>query len=170
MRLAIIENGTVVNILRCTAGMIPPEFEGAPVAAEDTRIGDAWDGRSFMPAPPPAVTSEQVNAERERRLDAGTVISVAGYGDIPVEGRLKDQIAYLGVLSAARDAASGGGQPANLKFRDRDNVMHSLTPAQMVALMTAARSYAQRIYEASWILKDQTPIPQDYQSDTYWEI
>lgn len=124
-----------------------------------------WDGSSWVP---PAATPGQVNTERTRRLEAGTVIDISGYGPVAVQGRDQDQITILALETSARDLMAAGVVDPVVPFRDRDNVQHMLTPSQTVDLMRKAKSFAQLIYQSSWDLKDGDPIPQDYTDDKHW--
>lgn len=118
---------------------------------------------------PPAPKDSQVDAERDRRLAAGTVVAVSGYGDIAVQGRVQDAVNYLALESKAAKLELQGVTDPVLPFRDRDNVMHTLTPAQVVELIEAGVTHAQSVYAAAWALKDDAGgIPQDYTDDGYW--
>lgn len=67
------------------------------------------------PAPPPLTPEEariamqeQVNAERNRRINAGVTVSVTGYGDIPVQGREEDRINMLAARGVGTVSEDGG--------------------------------------------------------------
>lgn len=109
-----------------------------------------------------------VDAERDRRLVAGATVTVAGYGDIPVQGRERDMVVYASLELTAMQMDAAGVTTAALPFRDRDNGQHLLTPAQMLDLMAQAKTAAQAIYAAAWNLKDGAPIPADVTDDTLW--
>ena len=113
------------------------------------------------------ITPAQIDAERDRRLRAGQIITVTGYGDVAIQGRQQDMVTYANLaMRAAQRVQAGDTTP--MQFRDRDDVIHSLTPAEMVELMNKAGEAATQIYAASWVLKDSDPIPQDYTDDTHW--
>jgi len=111
---------------------------------------------------------EAVNTERTRRLELGTTINVTGYGLIPVQGRDQDQITILALENSARDLQAAGITDPVIPFRDRDNGDHILTPSQVLELMRKAKTFAQTVYQASWVLKDADPVPEDYTDDKYW--
>lgn len=169
MRLAIVDNGVVTNIITVSAGAVPPEYQDMPEATAAARIGGTWDAQNgFSPPAPKPITPDAVTAERERRLKAGTVITLAGYGNIAVQGRQQDMISYMALRDQARTLAANGETQSVLQFRDRDNVMHSLTPQQVIDLVGAGQAYASDVFAASWVLKDADPIPHDYADDAYW--
>lgn len=112
--------------------------------------------------------SAQVTAERDRRLHAGTIVNVSGYGNIPVQGRPADQINLIALGDTARDLSAGGVTAAVIPFRDGDNVNHDLTPAQMLEMVAEGKAAASAIYAAAWALKDGETIPSDFADDAYW--
>jgi len=114
------------------------------------------------------ILSDKVNKERRRRLEVGSVITVTGYGDIPVQGRDQDQITILALELSAKSMKDAGITTASIPFRDRDNGSHMLTPDQCLELMSKAKQHAQAIYVASWNLKDMAGIPKDYTNDKWW--
>lgn len=110
-----------------------------------------------------------VFAERDRRLHEGLRITVSGYGEIPVQGRQSDMIAYIAIKDAARDLAAQGVTDPVITFRDAKNTIHHLTPAQAVELISRGQAAAQAIYAASWaMLDDPAGIPDDYAADARW--
>ena len=111
---------------------------------------------------------EAVGTERTRRLKLGTTIDVTGYGLIPMQGRDQDQITILALENSARDLMAAGVTDPVIPFRDRDNGDHILTPPQVLELMRKAKAFAQTVYQASWVLKDADPVPEDYTDDKYW--
>lgn len=137
------------------------------------------------PKPPPALapdpTPDQVeaqkraaiNAERDRRINAGVTVSVTGYGDIPVQGREEDRINTLALKDTARDLIAAGITDPIVPFRDGDNVLHMLTPAQTAELANKGKTAAAAIYQVAWAMKDGTApfeagIPDDITDDQWW--
>ncbi|WP_051202677.1 hypothetical protein [Sediminimonas qiaohouensis] len=125
---------------------------------------DLVDGAWVLQPPSRAA----VFSERDRRLRDGAVVTVSGYGDVPVQGREQDKIAYLSIKDAARDLIAQGVTDPVVPFRDATNVVHSLTPDQAIELISKAQAVAQEIYKASWALLDADAIPQDYDADARW--
>lgn len=156
-----------------------PEFGLVPFTArgdsDEPHVAEIWaalmernDVAPYeAPAPTPG-TSMQVDAERDRRLAAGVTVDVEGYGPVPVQGRQVDQTNLLALKDTARDLIAASITAPVIEFRDGANVMHSLTPAQMVDLANKGKAAAAEIYAAAWALKDNPPIPADYAADAYW--
>lgn len=111
---------------------------------------------------------EQVMIERDRRIAAGAVVSIPDYGDVPVQGGGSHDrnMQALGQVALAR---TGAGDITTITlFRDAQNVMHELTPPQVMHLWLGAVAATEAIYAASWALKDMADIPADYADDEYW--
>ncbi len=109
-----------------------------------------------------------VNAKRDRRLAAGAMISLAGYGDIPLQGRAGDQINLIALGDTAHDLIAAGVTAAVIRFRNAQIVMHTLTPAQLLEAARRGKEIAAAIYATSWAMKDGGDIPEDYAADTNW--
>ena len=140
---------------------------------QDRTFRDAWffDGDSVEidTTKKQEILSGMVNEEREKRLKAGTSITVTGYGDIPMQGRDQDQITTLALEASASALKAQGVTSASLPFRDAANGNHMLTPDQTLELMGKAKKFAQDIYQAAWALKDDPAgIPDDFTEDKYW--
>jgi hypothetical protein len=114
-----------------------------------------------------AARAAGVNAERARRLEVGGVLAISGYGSVAVQGRDQDvaNMANLGLAAQARIAAMSS---APFQFRAADNVVHVLTPEQMFALWQGSLALVERVYAASWTLKDGASIPADFADDAHW--
>ncbi|QKV20229.1 DUF4376 domain-containing protein [Oricola thermophila] len=114
-----------------------------------------------------------VNAERDRRIAAGNTFTIAGYGDIPITGTVRDQIVLDALRSKARDLQDSGVTDPVMTLRGADNVTHSLTPEQMVALVDAGMAWIEAVMAVSWAMKDGVGdftdgIPADFAADRYW--
>ncbi|MFN7125299.1 MAG: hypothetical protein ACK4M8_05410 [Allorhizobium sp.] len=126
-------------------------------------------GNLFVLPPAQAPSSDDVNSERDRRIDAGTTVTVEGYGPIPLQGREKDQRNMLGLQAAASMRLAAGDNITLTKFRDAENVDHMLTPSQIVELWSKGAAWISDTYEASWDIKALDPIPADYATnESYW--
>lgn len=120
-----------------------------------------------------AAQHKAINAERDRRINAGVTVSVTGYGDIPVQGREEDRINTLALKDTARDLIAAGITNPIVPFRDADNVLHVLTPAQTAELADKGKTAAAAIYQVAWAMKDGTApfeagIPDDFTDDKWW--
>jgi hypothetical protein len=78
MRTALIENGTVTNVILAGDTYTPPK-NVTMVASETAQIGDAYDGTTFTsPAPPAPTAAQQGSALKERAqvaLDASDMVA-----------------------------------------------------------------------------------------------
>lgn len=174
MRCAQISGGLVTNIILADN---PDDFN-AVSCGDDVSVGWQFDDGEFSkPAsvPPPYVpkSGADVNVERDRRIAAGTIITVAGYGDIPVTGSKDDKDVFLARRIRAREAETGGVTDPVFVFRDRSNNIHHLTPSQMVELCDKGIDWIEAMMIRSWEMKDgaapyQAGIPDDLDNDSHW--
>lgn len=121
----------------------------------------------------PRPTGDEINAERDRRIEAGATFEVTGYGPVPLQGRLKDQINLQARVIAAQGAKAQGVTDPILLLRDADDVNHMLTPDQMIELVGKGVAWIEATMQVSWDMKDGTsPFedgpPHDYAHDSYW--
>jgi hypothetical protein len=112
---------------------------------------------------PKAITSQQINDERDRRIVAGKTIN-----GVYVTGRDVDARNLTNLALAAQLRISQGDVSTLTTFRDGNNVDHELTPPQVLGLWQASATYVSDLYAASWALKAENPIPADYSSDVRW--
>lgn len=147
-----------------TASASDDEEAGRELHAAILAAGDA---AAYVPPPPEPVTGDDVNIERDRRIVAGLFVATTGGPTVAVQGRDVDQmnLTNLGMMAEARINA-GDATPFN--FRDAQNNIRSLTPAQMREVWQQSVAHVEAIYAASWALKDNPPIPQSYADDAYW--
>lgn len=111
---------------------------------------------------------EEVHAERARRIREGKTVTLAGHPDpVVLQGRDEDR-ANLSDLFNVAQALKAAGSTDTIDFRDRDNVIHTLTPDQIIELFLAGSSYVSACYRASWDLKAMDPPAPDPTDDTHW--
>jgi hypothetical protein len=164
MNFAIIEGGKVVNIAKADAPLADNW-----IATETAGIGWTYDGETFTPPMPPPATNSDVNAERARRLVAGTTVIVTGHGTVALSGRDEDTRNLQGLAFAAQLRLSHGDTTHQTTFRDAENIDHVLTPAQVLEMWSLGSAWIEQVYAASWSLKGtQGGIPADYANDGYW--
>lgn len=164
MKYAIIENGKVTNIAKADAPLADNWVE-----AGSASIGDLWDGQAFSAPASPLPTTIDVNAERARRLVAGTTVTVTGNGPVALSGRDEDTRNLQGLAFAAQLRLADGNNTHQTTFRDAENVDHVLTPAQVLEMWSLGSAWIEQVYAASWALKDASGgIPADYANDGYW--
>ncbi|MBO9458978.1 hypothetical protein [Labrenzia sp. R5_0] len=134
----------------------------------------------IIPFVAPPKEGSDVNDERDRRILAGTVITVTGYGNIPVTGTKDDKDVFLARRMIAAEVAANGVTTPVFVFRDRENAIHNLTPSQMVELADKGFSWIEAMMVRSWEMKDGTGayayvdeenaggIPDDLDNDSHW--
>ena len=110
-----------------------------------------------------ASTEAAVNAERQRRILAGTVID-----GVHVTGRDEDALNLTNLALVAQLRIAGGDMTTPTVYRDGNNVDHELTPPQMLALWQQSAEYVSALYAASWAIKAMDPMPEDVTADALW--
>jgi len=171
-RCAEVVDNVVTRILMYEVGRQPKHLVEATDGAE---VGGTYDGSTFTPKPLYASQSERdealkgkVNNHRDLLIQEGLTVSLTGYGEVPVMGRPEDRVNILALSDTAQDMADANKTSAKIPFRGADNTMHQLTPSQVQELTRKVKEYAQAVYSASWDLKDNPPIPDDYADPKYW--
>jgi len=107
----------------------------------------------------------EINAERQRRIIAGTVID-----GVRVTGRDEDARNLTTLALAAQMRIGMGDATTPTTYRDGDNVDHELTPPQMLALWQQSAEYVSALYAASWAIKAMEPPPEDVTADELWPV
>lgn len=122
---------------------------------------------------PIAVTSFDVNKERDRRMQT---FSFAGkiFGLRMDKGELAN-VSGAGTLSLA--AIVNGAQPGNLRWANpdadfgwiaEDNTLMPMDAQTTWAFASAGAAHRQKVIFAARVIKDMSPIPVDYADGTYW--
>lgn len=110
----------------------------------------------------PEVTSDDVNDERTRRIEQGSLFTVTGIAQqIRVTGRPEDMDTLLALVVTAQLRISQNDNTVT-QYRDGNNVDHMLSPAQIIELWGQSMAWVERVYKASWDIKAMSPIPADY--------
>lgn len=159
----------------------PPEADTDILALAALRRGDAsqeqldlvaatWGYEVTVTVGP---SGSAVNAERDRRILAGSVFAVPGVGPVPLLGRPQDQSVYLALLFRAQAYRAALVTAPALTIRDAANTNHVLTADQMIVLVTSAMNWFEAVMKVSWAMKDRTApflegIPADFADDRYW--
>ncbi len=114
----------------------------------------------------------KVNAERDRRIDAGFTWNGKTFQS--------DRDSRKNIAGAATSAVSyivGGGSPDEVYWQSpdtpfvwiaTDNTEVQMTPAQMIAFGNAAMAHKKAHIFAARTLKDMAEIPADFADDKYW--
>ena len=162
-----------------TTGDVPEHIlQGYPEGTVEVPIKPGvayeWAGKvwAYVPPDPAEVLARArvgVDAERTRRITRGNAFPVVGIAKpIPLEGRPQDQTVYLALLTRAMGYKSAGVTAPVLIVRDAADVIHQLTPDQMISLVGQAMGWFERVMAASWALKDAAEIPENYADDKHW--
>ncbi len=115
---------------------------------------------------------EQVNAERDRRINGGFV-----FGGVEYQSRPEDRENIAGAATAALGAIVAGAQPGDLRWHGgtedftwiaADNTMHTMDAQTVYAFGQAAMAHKQAHIFAARTLKDADPIPGDFAGDQWW--
>lgn len=169
------------GVFHIPAGCTDREPPPIPTGQIARLVGDDWlleeapgapDIPGFTLPPTPeqirAAQNAAVMAERDRRIEAGTVINVAGHGAVNLQGRQVDRDNLSDLAMGATLRIGMGAGDGLTAFRDRDNTIHQLNQAQILDLWMQAATYVSAVYAASWALKDGETIPDDFADDQYW--
>lgn len=128
-------------------------------------------GASLVDAIEPA-TTQDVNAERDRRIVAGFTFQGVHYQSRP-EDRENIAGASTSALGAMMNNAAPGdyrwhGEPSDFVWIASDNTEHPMDAQTMFSFGQAAMAHKQAHIFAARALKDADPIPSDFALDSYW--
>lgn len=143
------------------------EFQDA-----DQPIFDAMDQevKDALQATLSASRGAELNAERDRRIVEGTVFTLTGYTlPVTVPGHDKERGVISDLANYARDLLAANDTATLIYYRDKADVLHGFTAAQMIELWRQGRAWVEYIHFVSWTMKDQPGgIPADFEADHYW--
>lgn len=148
-----------------------------PFTLDPGDIGDmaaqvnAWLGANpgFTVAPyaPPAPTSADVDAERDRRRYLQISVTTSPTGTFPIDMDATSQLNIQGLVTAGLYLANAAPSQVTV-FRDANNTNHNLLPSELIAMGLGVQAYIGNLYAKSWALKAMSPIPADFAADSYW--
>ena len=167
MRKAIIKDGVVANIIVVGEGYEAPEGVSLADPGPGCVVGASFDGSTFTPPAPVAATSEEINAERDRRIAAGMAVTVSvGTFNVQTDPKSREIIAGLSQVGLIRNVSSDTTTTA---FRDADNIERTLTPADLVSMGMQVAAMVDSVYKASWTIKARNDLATiDITDDQYW--
>lgn len=117
---------------------------------------------------PVAPDNDAVNQERDRRIHLGHSVMISDGRTINVQTRDDRDFRNLNGLVSQAIVYTIMQQQATMLFRDADDTIHEVTPAQMIEIGSLVAAKVQAIYEKAWAIKELDPIPDDYDSDERW--
>lgn len=177
MRFAEVANGVVQNVIEVGADAVPEWVAGWPEIGEAGGVGWLYDGVTFtapvevVPDPLP-VTAMDVNAERDRRLTA----CFAFQGEI-FDRNAQSLARITGAATLAGFAVMAGAQAGDLLWHGGATPFSWITATNTVVQMDAQTAFAfgkaaaaveTRLIFKAYALKLMSPIPEDYQNESYW--
>lgn len=142
-----------------------------PFAPDDARqpwLGDRWGA---VPLPP--VADSDVDAERDRRIDAGVM-----FQGVLFQSRATDRENIAGAAQLGFMAMMEGAQPGDLRWSNpaadfawiaADNSLVPMDAQTAVAFGKAAAERKQALIFAGRQLKDMAEIPPDFTDDKWWQ-
>ncbi|WP_110710525.1 DUF4376 domain-containing protein [Salinicola sp. CR57] len=103
--------------------------------------------------------AQRRRAEIESALSAVLAVGMPytlpdGTDDVVQTRPDQDEANLLGLAIEARDLRTSGETGAVMALRAKSNTVYTLTPAQMIALTDAAKTFKQGLLAKSWRLKD----------------
>lgn len=168
MRVAIIEGGTVANVIVVEGGVLPDG--GVPSDTAD--IGDLWDGEGFTPSPPApladrqAAAWERIKRERDRRKYLGVKVGAHWFHS--------DDASRIQQLALV---IMGAKIPPGLKWKTltftQPPVLVTMTPALAQGIFQATAASDAAIFaaaEAHRLAMEASAEPQDYDISSGWPL
>lgn len=124
----------------------------------------------YVPPPKPyePPSPGHVNNERDQRIHKGHSVVISDGRTINVQTRDDRDFRNLNGLVSQAIVYTIMQQQATMLFRDADDTIHEVTPAQMIEIGSLVAAKVQAIYEKAWAIKELDPIPDDYDSDERW--
>ncbi|NTG48957.1 DUF4376 domain-containing protein [Agrobacterium rhizogenes] len=163
------EDGAIVILRDGEMWTLPADASG--FMREDLSSWEALGG-TIEPFVAPTVTSNQVDEERDRRIDMGFTFNGVRYdSDAPARENLS------GAATAALSAIIAGATVGDYNWLDpssefewiaQDNTKIPLDAQSTFALGQAALSHKSAHIFAARAIKDQSPIPSDFADDSHW--
>jgi len=142
--------------------------------AEEKLAEDHPEVVAFLNPPP---TKDDVNAERDRRTEAGIPFTVRGQMHVFDFNQMgKDNV--TGAATLAKFAILKGAQPGDYRWANPEVDFTWITQANEKVQMDAHETSALGDVAAGWTtkhiyiaraIKDMDPIPADYTDDKYWK-
>lgn len=151
----------------------PPKLKAGQVAVWN---GQVWIAADKAPEQPlPIITADQVDAERDRRVELGFEFQGKHYQT----REAGDRENILGAMNNALAAIMNGAKAGELRWADvakdffwiaADNSRVPMDAQTALALGQAATARKSALVQAGSDLKAMAPIPQDFAADKWWPV
>ena len=134
--------------------------------------GDKPTEAELAALPWPAITTDDVDAERDRRIEAGMTFNSVRY-----QTRAQDRENVAGASIMALAAITQGAQPGDLRWHggdtdfvwiSEDNSLNTMDAQTFFAFGQAMAAHKSALIFAARTLKDMATIPADYADDKHW--
>jgi hypothetical protein len=147
-------------------------MEGASRGKLISIDGDGLPFLEDVPDSPIVVSHAQIDAERDRRIDAGVT-----FNEVLYQSKTTDRENIAGAAQMAFMAVVGGVQPGNLRWSNPDQdfawicAENTLVPMDAQTVVDFGRAAALRkseLIHAGRALKDLPEIPENFTDDIWW--
>ncbi|MVO16861.1 DUF4376 domain-containing protein [Parasedimentitalea huanghaiensis] len=168
------ETNDVTGVVTCMEHMLVPPYylleDGHPMQSAEGWKLDAGTGTLVYTAP--AITGDQVTAERDARIEAGFT-----FGGHVFDCDAASRQNISGAASLALGAMTQGALAGNLRWHGaaddfawltRDNVLVPMDAQSVFAFGAAAAEHVRVHVFAARALKNIDPIPTDFDADFHW--
>lgn len=124
---------------------------------------------SFISRPLPPPPSSDVNKHRSKLILKGSTFSLSSGKTIRIQGDQQTRENLDALALAANLRLARGVTKHVTPYRDADNVIHRLSPMEVLELWQFAASFVEAVYAASWEIKDDpNGISPDFKDDPRW--
>lgn len=114
------------------------------------------------------VLKNDINDLRDGKIRAGCSVKLNGISTPLYISGSEDNIRNISNLAQLAMFQVSNGSTTTIAFRDDKNIIYNLTPAQVIEMWQKSMQYITSLYQASWTLKDSSPVPQDFTDQKYW--
>lgn len=168
-RVAILSPATDMDINEVAEKDVPDGKPWRIIDADDLPPSDVWLWADEGPIVPyVVVSSDSVNAERDRRVLKGSTFTLTSGKSVVLCGDNTTKENLHALAFAATLRISQGAVNSITLFRDETDYVHELTQVEVLELWAKSAEFVSRTFQAAWFLKDGPSIPQDYTDDKYW--
>ena len=147
---------------------VAPAGKRAEFRSGSWQLVDYQSSAPVTPDADPPPTINDVAAERSRRLESGFDYDFGDLRGVHRIGTTEADMNGWSEVTAMANAliATGAGAAQITISTDTGNV--SLTAIEWQSILLAAGAFRQPIWQASFVLQQMGPMPNDYKLDSYW--